>query len=250
MRDTDEATRLRDAYRRRGPVEARLRGNRGQDAIIRERDRAIVDLLTHEGQPLAALLDVGCGEGTTLAMLKERLRIDRAVGIDLLPERVERAKRAWPGIEFLVADGTSLPFPDASFDAVLAMTVFSSVVHDARDALLIEMARVLRPGGRFVWYDMRRPSPSNPDVRPFDASDVRRILPGWVVTARPLTVVPPLARRFGPATPAAYPMLARIPLLLTHEAGAAWRPSSGGDVPGQSSSRRTATSPPGGIDRA
>ena len=245
-----EAVRLRDAYRRRGPVEARLRGNRGQDAIIRERDEAIVDLLTGNGGPPTSLLDVGCGEGTTLSMLRERLAIDRAVGIDLLPERVERARRAWPGIEFQVADAMRLPFPDASFDAVLAMTVFSSVAHADRGALLIEMARVLRPGGRFVWYDMRRPSPSNPDVRPFARSHVRTILPDWTITARPLTVAPPIARRLGPATAAAYPVLARIPLLLTHEAGAAWRPPSGDDRPGAPGPQAATTSQPPTINRA
>lgn len=225
----DEAARLRDAYRRRGPIEARLRGNRGQAAIIQERDEAIVELLTPNGTRPTDLLDVGCGEGATLAMLRERLAIDRAVGIDLLPERVERARRAWPGIEFQVADGTRLPFSDGSFDAVLAMTVFSSVAREARTALLNEMSRVLRPGGRFVWYDMRRSSPSNPDVRPFAGSDVRTILPGWIVVARPLTVAPPIARRLGPGTSVAYSLLKRIPALLTHEAGAAWRSPSGED---------------------
>lgn len=208
--------------------------------MISERDRAIVDLLTRDGHPPTSLLDVGCGEGSTLAMLRDRLRIKRVVGVDLLPERVERARHAWPDIEFQVADGTSLPFPDESFDVVLAMTVFSSVAPAARNTLLIEMTRVLNPGGRFVWYDMRRPSPSNPDVRPFAGSDVRLILPGWTVVARPLTVAPPLSRHLGMATDMMYPMLSRIPLLLTHEVGAASRRRSGGDGQGKLGDREEA----------
>lgn len=219
-----EAARLRDAYRRRGPVEQRLAGNRGQAAIVRERDEAIVELLISGDLAEYDLLDVGCGEGRTLAMLNDRGVIGRGVGVDLLAERVDRARRASPTLEFHVADGTRLPFPDASFDVVLAMTVFSSVPSPARVAVAREIARVLRPDGRFVWYDMRRRSPANPDVRPFSEADARRIFPGWNVVTRPVTVAPPLARRLGLVTGFAYPILARVPLLLTHEVGAASRP--------------------------
>lgn len=249
-RGVREAERLREAYRRRGPVEARLRGNPGQNAIIQERDEAILDLLTGGGHPPTSLLDVGCGEGTTLSMLQQRLSLDRAVGIDLLPERVGRARQAWPTIEFLVADGARLPFPEASFDAVLAMTVFSSVADADRGALIEEMARVLTPSGRIVWYDMRRPSPANPDVRPFVRSEVETLLPGWTVMAEPLTVVPPLARRLGPFTSVGYRVLARIPVFLTHEAGAAWRSSSGADDPGRISVREDAPAAATSLDRA
>ncbi len=181
-------------------------------------------MLISSGRAPYDLLDVGCGEGRTLAMLDERKVVARGVGVDLLPERVDRARRASPMLEFQVADGTRLPFPDQSFDVVLAMTVFSSIPRPARQGIAAEIARVLRPDGRFVWYDMRRRSPANPDVRPFTGADVRSILPGWIVGTRPVTLMPPLARRLGRATRFAYPVLARVALLLTHEVGAASRP--------------------------
>lgn len=222
-----EAARLREAYRRRGPVESRLSGNRGQLAIVRERDEAIVRLLVARGRTPFDLLDIGCGEGRTLAMLRGRGVLRRGVGVDLLPERVDRARAAWPDLEFLVADGTRLPFPDQSFDVALAMTVFSSVPSSVREAIAAEIARVLRPAGRFVWYDMRRPSPSNPDVRPFTGTEARRLFPGWSIVTHPLTVAPPLARRLGPVTGPAYRLLARLPFILTHEVGSAERPTTG-----------------------
>jgi SAM-dependent methyltransferase len=222
----DAAARLRDAYRRRGPVEANLAGNRGQAAIVRERDSVVVELLGSSDPPVRALLDLGCGDGAVLGMLADALHLDRAVGVDLLPERVERARAARPHLDIRVADGTALPFPDGSFDAVLAMTVFSSVPASMREALAREIARVVRPGGCFAWYDMRRRNPANPDVSPFRAADVARLLPGWPIRRRSLTLAPPIARRLGRLSPIAYPLLSAVPVLRTHEAGTARRPES------------------------
>ena len=160
----------------------------------------------------------------TLAWLARRDGIQRAVGVDLLPERIARARAAWPALEFQIADGARLAFPDDSFDVVLAMTVFSSVPRETATAILHEIGRVVRPGGGFVWYDMRRPSPRNPDVRPFSAREVQTALPGWSIHTEHLTVAPPIARRLGPATRRLYGILAHLPLFLTHEVGLAVRP--------------------------
>jgi SAM-dependent methyltransferase len=222
-----EAERLRAAVRRRGPVEARLGANRGQAAIVRERDRVVEALIRSASAAGARLLDVGCGEGATLGRLISVGAVATGAGVDLLQERIDRARTEWPGVDFRVADARSLPFPDGSFDAVLAMTVFSSVPLPARAAVAAEIARVIRPGGVFAWYDLRLPNPANPDVRPFCAADVATLFRGWDVQVRRLTVLPPIARRLGPAAGALYPVLARFPLVLSHEAGVARRP----DVP-------------------
>lgn len=229
--EASETARVRAAYARRGPVEARLAGNAGQAALVAERDARVLAALARGGRPVRDILDVGCGGGATLAWLAGYGGIDHAVGVDLLPERIARARTAWPTLEFHVADGRSLPFPDESFDAVVAMTVFSSVPADARAGMLNEVARVLRPGGTFVWYDMRRRSPRNPDVRPFTARDVRAVFTGWTIEATPVTVAPPLARRLGPATRVLYPLLAHVPPILTHELGVAVRPGGRASSP-------------------
>lgn len=226
-----KAARLRAAYVRRGPVEARLVSNPGQSAIVEERDARLDAMVAQVSRPVSDVLDLGCGDGATLGRLAGCRELERAVGVDLLPERIARARTAWPGLEFHVADGVRLAFPDSSFDVVLAMTVFSSVPREATTAMLQEIGRVLRPGGGFVWYDMRRPSPRNPDVRPFSVRDVRAALPGWTIRAEHLTVAPPIARRLGPATRRLYGILAHVPLLLTHEVGLASRPWPGASHP-------------------
>ena len=219
-----EVDRLRRALERRGPVETRLAANRGQRAIVRERDRVISELIRAVDMPVGRLLDVGCGDGATLGRLVAEGTISSGVGVDLLPERIEGARARWPAIRFEVTDATRLPFPDGSFDAVLTMTVFSSVQQPARRAMAAEIARVVRPGGGFIWYDMRLPSPSNPDVRPFSATDVAGLFPGWPMQVRRLTVAPPIARHLGVATDRLYPLLALSRALLSHEAGVAQRP--------------------------
>jgi ubiquinone/menaquinone biosynthesis C-methylase UbiE len=213
-----EAQRLRAAYARRGSPELRLTDNAGQQLIVRERDQAIRSIIRGFGV-VERMLDVGCGDGSVAGALHAESYVRSAVGLDLLPERIEQARVAHPALEFVVGDGSTLPFADSSFDVVLAMTVFSSIEHrEHRIATLAEAERVLRPGGILVWYDMRRANPRNPDVSPFSVDDVRTVF-GSDVHHRTLTLIPPLARRLGRLTGRLYPMLVGFPALRTHTVG-------------------------------
>ncbi|MGN6149067.1 MAG: class I SAM-dependent methyltransferase, partial [Rhizomicrobium sp.] len=52
-------------------------------------------------------------------------------------------------------DITRLPFADASFDAIISMIVIHNIPsREGRDQALRELARVLKPGGRMVIYDL------------------------------------------------------------------------------------------------
>jgi len=79
-------------------------------------------------------------------------------GVDLTPEfcEVATAMSEWTGLagrtRFQVGDATSTGLPDASFDAVLTVHVAMNIPDKA--ALYAEARRVLRPGGRFVVYDV------------------------------------------------------------------------------------------------
>jgi SAM-dependent methyltransferase len=91
----------------------------------------------------AAILDAGCGTGANLAALEGR---GRRVGLDYAPEALAGARtRSLP--QLVRGDATALPFADASFGAVLSMSViYHRWVRDP-GAALAEIARVLAPGG-------------------------------------------------------------------------------------------------------
>lgn len=91
------------------------------------------------------VLDVACGDGETLRLLRERGAT--AVGVDLEPRAVERC-----GGRAVVADAHALPLPDGGFDGVLLECSLSTFA-DPRQALR-EAARVLRPDGVLVLTDV------------------------------------------------------------------------------------------------
>lgn len=94
------------------------------------------------GGPVA---DVGCGPGHLTAHL-HRLGLD-AVGIDLSPAMVERARRDHPQVRFEVGSMTGLELGDASVAGVLAFYSLIHVPDEQVPAVLAELVRVLRPGG-------------------------------------------------------------------------------------------------------
>ena len=95
----------------------------------------------------AALLDVGCGYGRTLAELHEA-GFRNLSGTDVSASLLERARCALPGGSFQVQEPGVLDYPDGSFDGVLLLAVLTCIPRDADQiALRDEIIRVLRPGG-------------------------------------------------------------------------------------------------------
>lgn len=97
----------------------------------------------------ARILDVGTGEGQVA-----RLAVDGGAtlvaGIDPTGNQVAEAARRGGGPVYARAGADSLPFPDEAFDAVVACLVFEHI--EAVDDAIDEVARVLRPGGRFAFF--------------------------------------------------------------------------------------------------
>jgi len=97
------------------------------------------------------VLDVACGTGV-VAITAARAGA-RATGLDLTPELLERAREnariAGVDVEWHEGDAEALPFPDASFDAVLSQ--FGHMFAPQADLALKEMLRVLRPGGTIAF---------------------------------------------------------------------------------------------------
>ena len=111
-----------------------------------------------EKEPFDAVLDVGCGTGAVLALLHEKYPDRRYVGLDLTPEMIEVARtKVAPGMGFVVGDAESLPFDEASFDAVLCSNSFHHYPNPA--AFLAGALRVLRPGGRLILRDYTSSDP-------------------------------------------------------------------------------------------
>lgn len=94
------------------------------------------------------ILEIGCGSGYG-AVLLGRLRPRSYVGIDIMPEQIELARRQWdlPGTEFLVMDAAEMgPISAQSKDVVV---VFGILHHIPKwREVICECCRVLRPGGR------------------------------------------------------------------------------------------------------
>jgi len=230
-----EAERISRVYERYGSSPGRAArysaANLGNRAIVAERDRMVDAMLGRLGLlPLTGrrVLDVGSGFGHELARMGDLgARPADLVGVDLVPERVERARLAYPAIDFRTGDGRALDLPDDSVDVVLCYTLFSSILdRPAARGIAAEIARVLKPGGALVWYDMRYPSPANRNVRPIGADEIRAMFTTFGATIRSVTVLPPLARRLGSLTPAVYPALARVAPLRSHLLAALVKPGS------------------------
>ncbi len=123
-----------------------------------------------------ALLDLGCGTGAAVREAAPAVR--RAVGFDLSPAMIARARAlaaSLPNVEFRDGDVTGpLPFSDGEFTALVCTTAFH---HFPRPlATIAEMSRVLAPHGRLVIGDANR---RHPAVFALDLA-LRRLQPSHV----------------------------------------------------------------------
>lgn len=140
------------------------------------------------------VLDVGTGPGALAVAIAQRCESCTVIGVDFAPEMLVTAEaRARDAgvldrVRFEVADAADLPLADGSTD--VAVSTLS--LHHWRDvpAVLRELHRVVRPGGRVLIYDLRfsyspRQFAAFVADTPFTADDVehRRIQAGWLPIA-------------------------------------------------------------------
>jgi SAM-dependent methyltransferase len=133
--------------------------------IVRTLPEAIVASYCGVGNPFTlgrihkgeTVLDIGCGGGvdTFFAAVMVGPK-GKAVGIDMIPEMLKRARKNLrqtniKNATFQEATAEDLPFPDESFDVVISNGVFNLVPDKARG--LAEVFRVLKPGGRLMIVD-------------------------------------------------------------------------------------------------
>jgi ubiquinone/menaquinone biosynthesis C-methylase UbiE len=222
----DEIRRIRTVYAERERLlHARWdQGNLGNRLLASECRAAMERLLKERfALPLAncRVLDVGCGYGGLVSSLHDcGVRPENLFGVDLLPNRIEFARTTFPSFTFVEGNAERLDFPDDSFDLVSVFTVFSSILdHVMASNVAREITRVLAGGGAVLWYDMRYPNPWNSGLRAMTRGRIRELFPAFSLELQSLSLFPPVARRLGPITQWAYPLLAGLPALRTHYLG-------------------------------
>jgi|GEM_PF-164377 ubiquinone/menaquinone biosynthesis C-methylase UbiE len=121
------------------------------------------------------VLEVSCGHGGGASYLMRTMKPAKYTGLDFNPDGIKycRRKQTLPGLDFIQGDAEDLPFADESFDAVV--NIEASHVYLKFPKFLSEVERVLRPGGRLLYADMR----SSDEFSEWDA----------VIAASPLQVI-------------------------------------------------------------
>lgn len=230
-RDSD-LSQIRTTYQRYR-LEGRHRlwdiSNPGFARMMRDRDQALVNLLERSlPRSGATVLDLGSGDGRLAGIVRDaKVEVASWTGVDLDRASVAAASVEYPWATFQEASADALPFAEATFDAVVATTLFSSLPSaEIESRVAAEIRRVLKPGGWLIWYDLRYDNPSNPNVHGLGRASLARLLPGWDADVRPITLLPPLARRLGPLTPLLYRLLEVLPPLRSHLIGRLRRPAS------------------------
>lgn len=112
------------------------------------KDRELLDRLVAEVQLLGPICDLGCGPGEIARYLKD-CGAD-ALGVDLSPKMVEKARQLSPDIPFRQGNMMALDVPDNAWGGIAA---FYSIIHIPRDKVvdtLGEIKRVLKPSGRLL----------------------------------------------------------------------------------------------------
>jgi ubiquinone/menaquinone biosynthesis C-methylase UbiE len=130
--------------------------NGGADAMRRQALVPIAEYLRGRRIRDQRLLDVACGTGRFLAMLKQNYPRLPVAGVDLSAPYLRHAERdlaAWSWVELVEGAAERLPFPDGSFDLVTCIYLFHELPGRVRRQAAAEMARVLKPGGRAVFVD-------------------------------------------------------------------------------------------------
>lgn len=108
-------------------------------------DRQLLNRFAERVKAIGPAYDIGCGPGQVARYLDEQGV--QTIGIDLSPAMVEHARSLNPGIEFRQGDMRALEIEDESTGGIVA---FYSIIHISQAdvvSVLLEMKRILRPGG-------------------------------------------------------------------------------------------------------
>ncbi len=136
-----------------------------------------------------SILDVGCGTGTLLSLIKLENRNTAISGGDLSPEMIKVAEDKLGGkADLRVGDSEELPWTESSFDVVLSTQSFHHYPNPGK--VLVEMKRVLKANGHLIITDVWSPTPvrqimnllmrfdKDGDVRVYSEKEICRLVEG------------------------------------------------------------------------
>lgn len=115
------------------------------------------------------VLDIGCGAGVDTFIAAQMVGpTGKVVGIDLVPEMLDRAKKNLAlinleNVVFRTATAEDLPFANAEFDVVISNGAFNLIPDKAK--ALTEIFRILKPGGRLMIADQILVGKLQPNIK-------------------------------------------------------------------------------------
>jgi len=132
-------------------------------------DRALRVLVDQaELRPGYRLLDIGCGTGTLVVMLKTRHPDVDVAGLDPDPKALFRARRKAYGAKVSIqldrGFSDELPYPDGWFDRVFSSFMFHHLQPEEKEKTVRQVRRVLKPDGTFHLLDFSGAGPSGEGV--------------------------------------------------------------------------------------
>jgi ubiquinone/menaquinone biosynthesis C-methylase UbiE len=180
-----ERGRILAEYNRRGqeiPADFYAPWQPASIFIASERKRIAATMMHKAGvfpSNATRCLEVGYGSlGWLGDLISWGVRDTNIHGIELNPLRAKHAQELLPMSDLRVGDAAKLPWPDNTFQLVIASTIFTSILDpEVRGAIAGEIARVLSPKGALLWYDFRVNNPRNPHVRKVNRRELRSLFP-------------------------------------------------------------------------
>jgi ubiquinone/menaquinone biosynthesis C-methylase UbiE len=193
----------------------------GELYMYQRREEEMLRLLAKHGKTdlkSIRILEIGCGRGAPLLdWCRWGATPSSLHGIDLMEVFVRQAHQLLPAAGLSVASGDRLPYRDRSFDVVVQLTAFTSILDAGlRRAVAAEMCRVTAAGGLILWYDFRYPNLRNPDVRAIGLRELRQLFPSWSADVQSLTLLPPIARSLARVSFGLCRLLEWLPPLRSH----------------------------------
>ena len=189
--------------------------------MIHSRERKLMRLLSGcglEDLSRKKILDVGCGTGGMLRnFVQYGAKPGNLYGIDLLSDRIKKAREISSNLHLAKGDATGLPYKSNYFDIITQYTVLTSIIDkDVKQKIADEMLRVLRKNGIIIWYDMRVSNPFDKNIKAIGKNEIRKMFSACECSFYSVTLNPIISRRLSRISILLCQMIENLKLLNSH----------------------------------